>query len=104
MARVPFWHRNRVTVSVTGESRVNTPLDMSETKPNVNVESYVVYSTKDGEKWHRSPTCATTAEVPPGLDAASSLFNGLEMARVGELDDLELCSNCTNEITRATDL
>ena len=67
---------------------------MSEEVQEKRTETYVLYTTKYGKTWHRSPTCATTAEVPPGLDAAASLFDGLEMSRYGELDDTELCSNC----------
>lgn len=76
---------------------------MSNDAKHAKAESYVVYSTKHGNAWHRSPTCATTAEVPPGLDAAASIFNGLEMARYGELDDVELCSTCAESFFQKVD-
>ena len=61
----------------------------------VDTDSFVLYRSKHGDSWHREPTCATNAEIPPQLDCASSLFKGLEMSRYGELDDdVELCGTC----------
>lgn len=62
---------------------------------DVDKDSFVLYRSEYGECWHREPMCATDPDVPPMLDAASSVFNELEMIRYGDLpEEDQLCGNC----------
>jgi len=65
------------------------------------IETYVVY-TANGETYHRTPTCATEADLPPELDCAASAFEKLDIARVGEvgLSKEHYCGNCCDEVVK----
>lgn len=71
---------------------------------NVDVGSFVVYRSPQRDCYHTKPGCASDADIPPALDAANDLLEGLEMYRVEEieeeLNDDNLCSNCATRLRR----
>lgn len=66
-----------------------------------DVESYVVYRSPEGEKFHRRAECATQANVPAQLDGATYLLSRLEMYRVRELDKshTDYCDTCAEIVS-----
>jgi len=73
---------------------------MTESEPEPRVSSYVLYRSENGKKYHRTPTCAADPDVPPGLDAAHSLLENVEMARVGDeaVTPEKLCPTCASDL------
>lgn len=79
------------------------PFEQS-TDPTVDVESFVLYRSPQGDCYHMRSRCAADADIPPALDAANSLLDDVEMYRAEgieqELSDENLCSICATKLRR----
>lgn len=84
---------------------------MAESEPleqptvhNIDVESFVLYRSPTGDSYHTQPRCASEPDIPPELDAANDLLEGVEMYRAGEikqeLTSENLCCNCAGRLQR----
>lgn len=71
----------------------------------VDIKSYVLYRSDGGEKYHRSPVCAVSADTPPALDAAHSALESVEETRVRDVDPTreDLCDTCAARVARWLD-
>ena len=75
---------------------------MSRKQQKAGVESYVVYRSKSGGKYHTRPACAVDSEISPNLDYGNSLFERLETHRVGDdcVNKENLCGTCASKIIK----
>jgi hypothetical protein len=73
---------------------------MSDNVTEVDAGSFVVYQSPNGQTYHRKPACAADCDIPPALDGANDLLDGMEMYRVKEIEatDENLCGNCTSKL------